>query len=1152
MEFLGSILEASTEYQQFLAAVGQKLFPIELSGLATSHKCHIVYALLRRMGKKCFLFAQNELEAQRMAGDFTSMGLRAVVYPFRDFNFQNIESASKDYERQRLRALAGILTGRFDVVISSLSAALEYTIAPIALGEKIYKLSRGQTVSLDALAARLVSYGYEKYDQVDSVGQFSIRGGILDVFTPSEEFPVRLELWGDEIDTLSLFDPQTQRRTKEINGFELIPAREIILASPKELAETVRNLAADLRGDSFAAAVKILQKEAEMLENGILPKSIDKFIPLLENHRCTLFDYISREAFVFFSQYSSCTESLRAFEWQFGEDLQMHLADGTLCPGLDCYTKSLDDAIAALENRPVVYLNTFSCSAPELPACKSFSINAVEKSPWNGSMASLCEILDGALEKNSRCVVLAGTERAAKAVAGDLCSHGFAASFYEDVPALTPGTVAVLPGALSAGLEYPEIPFCLVSHANVQTADRKTRKSRQKRKEIYSISELKSGDYVVHSAHGIGIFEGIHKMKVHGVSKDYIKVKYAKGDTLYVPVTQLDLISKYIGSKEDAHVKVHHLGGSEWSKTKKRVRSAVKDMAKELIKLYSERMQAPGHAFAPDNEWQKDFEAHFEHEETLDQLECISEIKADMERTAPMDRLLCGDVGFGKTEVALRAAFKCVTDSKQCAILVPTTILAMQHYETICQRFEGFPVRIELLSRFRTPKQQKEILRQLENGDIDIIVGTHRLVQKDVRFRALGLAIIDEEQRFGVAQKEKFKELYKNVDILTLSATPIPRTLNMALSGIRDMSTLEEAPQNRFPVQTYVLEYDPVIIKEAIVKELRRGGQVFYLHNKVESIERIASSLQLQIPEAKVGYGHGKMSESELSKVWQKMIEKEINVLVCTTIIETGVDLPNVNTLIIDNADHMGLSQLHQLRGRVGRSSRHAYAYFTFRKNKVLSEISQKRLSAIREFTEFGSGFKIAMRDLELRGAGNILSASQHGHMEDVGYDMYLKLLGQAISEEKGETIENYELECLVDIQLDAHIPESYIANLSHRLEFYRRISDIRTHEDALEVTDELIDRFGDPPKSVQGLIDVALIRSEAARMGVYEIAEKNDTLSLYQKKFDVQQVANIIKNSKYKVLFNAGNKPHLFVKLRSGDSPIAVLREILEAGRLR
>ena len=571
-------------------------------------------------------------------------------------------------------------------------------------------------------------------------------------------------------------------------------------------------------------------------------------------------------------------------------------------------------------------------------------------------------------------------------------------------------------------------------------------------------------------------------------------------------------------------------------------------MAKELIALYTKRMQAKGHAFSEDNEWQRDFEARFDYDETPDQLRCVDEIKGDMERTSPMDRLLCGDVGFGKTEVALRAAFKCVSDSKQCALLCPTTILAWQHFQTIIKRFEGYPIRVQLLSRFRNKEQQAEILKQLKRGEIDLIVGTHRLVQKDVEFRDLGLVIIDEEQRFGVAQKERLKEAYPNIDVLTLSATPIPRTLNMAMSGIRDMSVLEEAPQNRYPVQTYVLEHEQAVINEAIRRELRRGGQVFYLHNNVESIEAKAARLGSQIPEASIGVGHGKMTEQQLSKVWGDMLDQKINVLVCTTIIETGVDISNANTLIIENADRFGLSQLHQLRGRIGRSNRRAYAYLTFTKSKVLSEISQKRLTAIREFTEFGSGFKIAMRDLELRGAGNILGAQQHGHMEDVGYDMYLKLLGDAVKEEKGEIpTQREDKDCLVDISLAAHIPESYIESLTLRLDVYKLIADIRTKEDAEDVIDELIDRFGDIPKSVMGLIEIALVRNKAADMGIYEIKQNDLSVLLYVKDIKSPEIINLICEQKGNALLSAGSKPYVAVKLKSKLDPLSALRSVFK-----
>ena len=676
---------------------------------------------------------------------------------------------------------------------------------------------------------------------------------------------------------------------------------------------------------------------------------------------------------------------------------------------------------------------------------------------------------------------------------------------------------------------------------------RAVKKNKNPRAGIHSLDELHRGDYIVHAVHGIGIFDGINKLEVSGVTKDYIKIKYAKEDVLYVPVTQLDLVSKYIGPHEDGKsLKINRLGGKEWQKTRSRVRAAVKDMAEQLTKLYAERMKAPGYAFSPDSDMQNDFERRFEFEETDDQLRCIDEIKGDMEKNYPMDRLLCGDVGFGKTEVALRAAFKCIAEGKQCAMLVPTTILAFQHYQTILKRFEGFPVEVDMISRFRTPQEQAKILRGLRQGSMDMVVGTHRLISKDIKFKDLGLVIIDEEQRFGVAQKEHLKELFPTVDVLTLSATPIPRTLNMDMTGIRDMSMLEEAPQDRHPVQTYVMEHDMGILAEAIQKELRRGGQVYYLHNRVDTITRAAARIHEFLPEARIGIAHGKMEEEELSEIWSNLLNGEIDVLVCTTIIETGVDVPNVNTLIIENADRLGLAQLHQIRGRVGRSTRRAYAYLTFTRGKELSEIATRRLSAIREYTEFGSGFQIAMRDLEIRGAGNILGAQQHGHMEAVGYDMYIQMLSEAIAEERGEKPQKPEEECLIDLQVEAHIPEEYIESIPQRLSIYRRIADIRTPDDVEDVYDELIDRFGDPPPSVQGLVNVSLLRNSASGQGIYEISQRGNCLLLYSNAIDMQKVSRLAALLRGRILVSAGAKPYISVKMGAGQSPVDTLQEAL------
>lgn len=1150
MRFLTTALSQLKEFQLLAGAVAQNALPASVTGLSGIHKAGFIYSLCVLQKRRAFVVAADEAEAQRLCEDLSAMGMHPLIYPARDFSFRDTEGSSHEYEHLRLHVLACLQNGTCDCVIACMDAALQYTLPPEQLQNSTVLLKTAQTFPPQKAVQLLLACGYERAEQTEGKGQFSLRGGILDFFTPGAPYPVRVEFWGDEIDTISYFDPETQRRTETIPEILITPSAEVLIEKPDLLAGKVESLAASLRGKAAPAAKKVLHTQIQKLKEHVHLGCADKFISLIYPKPATLFDYLSQDTLVFLSEISKIKERIRTTLWQWGEDCRDYLAEGTLCRGLDTFCGDWAYALSRMESCHCIYLDTFVHGGFDQPLKTLINVTARQLSVWGGSTQLLSEDLEAMLHQKWACVVLAGSERAARVVADDLRHAGLPAGYLEDPQTVAKGTIAVTTGGLSAGMEFPGAAFGLVTHGRIlQTAQKRQKKRGRNSREIYSLAELSPGDYVVHSAHGIGVFEGIHKIEMHGVIKDYIKVRYAKQDTLYVPVTQLDLVSKYIGPREDSNIRLSRLGGTEWQKAKTRVRTAVRDMAKELIKLYADRMNAKGFAFSPDTDWQHDFESHFEFEETEDQLRCIDEIKSDMEREAPMDRLLCGDVGFGKTEVALRAAFKCVSDSKQCALLVPTTILAWQHYQTVCRRMEGFPVRVELLSRFRTPKQQEDILRRLRRGEIDMVIGTHRLVSKDVQFRDLGLVIIDEEQRFGVAQKERLKTICNNVDVLTLSATPIPRTLNMAMSGIRDMSVIEEAPHDRHPVQTYVLEYDEGIITDAIRRELRRGGQVYYLHNDVASIERIAAGIQQRIPEARVGFGHGKMSESELSEVWRRLIEHEIDVLVCTTIIETGVDVPNANTLIITGADRMGLSQLHQLRGRVGRSSRRAYAYLTFSRNKVLSEISQKRLAAIREFTEFGSGFKIAMRDLEIRGAGNILGGEQHGHMESVGYDMYLKLLGEAVRQEKGEAPNlSEEAECLIDMQVQAHIPESYIESLSQRLDVYRRIADIRSDEDAQDVIDELIDRFGDPPASVKGLIDIALLRNLASSQGIYEIKQQNDSLLLYQKHVDMKKVSVLLASAamRRRVMLNAGAKPYLAVKLQPGQTPLDALGEIL------
>lgn len=1145
MKFLINAMQELPQFKSLVRAI-KPTSNIVASGLTCVHKSNLIAALCDKTDKKAFCIAGDEQEAQIMCNDLCSLGLRAVVYPSRDFNFRDVLGKSKEYEHLRLGVLRKMLRGDYDVVISCVTGACQYTIPQNILSDAVLTLHSGDHISIDTCIDTLLLLGYERADQVDGTGQFSVRGGILDFFPTDFDNPIRVDFWGDDIDSINFFDIVTQRRTDPIDEITLSPSTEILISDKEELVKKIIRKANLLKTTQSQTAKGILLSEADKLEKGIHLGSIDKFINLIYDKPATLFDYIDKNSIVFVSEYSKVKERIRNDELQFNQDFELYFQDGTLCRGFDKYSANRDDFVEFLDKSSTVFLDNFTHGNFGLPLSDLITFTLKQLSLWNGVTSILCEDLESFWNTKQSCAILAGTKRAAQSLADDLRAKGYPAQFVDSLQKIAPNNIFVLEGSLSSGFEYPQTNFHLISHGFVAyKKDGRLSKKNKSSQSVSSLSELVNGDYVVHSVHGIGIFGGIIKIETNNITKDYIKISYAKGDNLYVPVTQLDLISKYIGPRENSTVKVHRLGGAEWQKSKNKVRSAVKDIANELIKLYAERMSTKGYSFSPESDWQRDFEGKFEFEDTPDQRRCTSEIKQDMESTSPMDRLLCGDVGFGKTEVALRAAFKCCCDSKQCALLCPTTILAWQHYQTALRRFDGYPIRIELLSRFKSASEQRDIVNRLLKGQVDMVIGTHRLISKDIRFRDLGLVIIDEEQRFGVAQKERFKEMCRNVDVLSLSATPIPRTLNMAMTGIRDMSVLEEAPMNRRPVQTYVMEHEQGVINDAIRRELGRGGQVFYLHNRVETIEFCAEKLRASFPDAKIAIAHGKMSEHQLSEVWRKMLEQEVNLLVCTTIIETGVDLPNANTLIIENADYMGLSQLHQLRGRVGRSNRRAYAYFTFKQDKVLTEISQKRLTAIREFTEFGSGFKIAMRDLELRGAGNILGASQHGHMEDVGYDMYLKMLSEAIQEAKGETVTNKDIDCLVDISVDAHIPESYIENLSQRLDAYKRIADIRSDEDSEDVIDEFIDRYGEVPPSVLGLIDIALIRNRASMLGVNEIKQNEKNIIIYICSVAVLENGELLGRIDNRGILSLHGRPHFTISLPNKITPLRMLTNI-------
>lgn len=1138
MKLINEVLKKDPDYLSLLNEVERGRLPIVCTGLSLIHKAIIAASLRGHMKKRVVLITHDEATAAELCGDINALGLKCLNFPARDLCIGDLSGYSKEYEHKRIDTLSAVADGAFDLLTISLDAAVQYTVKPEVLKGSRFTLKAGDSADTSELAEKLINAGYTRSQLCEGSGQFSMRGGIFDLFPVNSEKPCRIEFWGDEIDSISYFDPETQRREENADEIEISPAAEVMFDPPKlaaKLKTEIPNPALTLKQRD------ILAKDAELLENGVkIPP--DRYIPLLDTMGA-VFEYFG-DSLLMLSESGNMAERFKSIEIQLSADTENYLEEGYLFSKTAKLQLDKTEFFGFAGNG--IIAENFPRGSYEIKPKSVINFNYKRSTAWGGDIEVLLEDISYMRDIRGNVVILAGEQRAAQVLNAELCERGVQ-SIYTLNADTAPAGVTVIPGGLSAGFEIPSQKFMLITHRFIAPEGKKHKRKHKAGQEIGSLDELKKGDYVVHEAHGIGVFDGINRITQGGVTKDYIKIKYAKSDVLYVPVTQLDLVSKYIGAAENGGVRLNRLGGSEWQKTRKRVKAAVKDMAKQLTALYAKRMAVKGYAFSPDTDLQNDFERRFEYEETDDQLRCINEIKRDMERETPMDRLLCGDVGFGKTEVALRAAFKCISEGKQCALLVPTTILAMQHYNTIIRRFGEMPVSVGLLNRFVSPKEQARVIADLKCGRLDMVVGTHRLISKDVSFKNIGLVIIDEEQRFGVAQKEKLKEQYPFVDILTLSATPIPRTLNMALSGLRDMSSIDEAPGDRHPVQTYVLEYNLGVITDAINKEIRRGGQVYYLHNRVESIERCAGVLKAKLPDINIGIAHGQMSEDELTDVWRRLVEHEIDLLVCTTIIETGVDVPNANTLIIEEADKMGLAQLHQLRGRVGRSPRRAYAYFCFRRNVQLSDVAAKRLEAIREFTEFGSGFKIAMRDLEIRGAGSILGGEQHGNMEAVGYDMYLKLLSQAVNEENGQP-ETEDMPCTVDLNISAHIPESYIESLPARLGIYKRIAAIRTDEDVSDVIDELCDRFGEPPQAVMGLIDVAILRSKAAAADICEITGNANTAILHINSIKPEAVAKLSEHFGSRFSLNAASTPVYTVRMRAGQKMSDLAAELAKA----
>ncbi len=1109
-----------------------------VSGLSGTARAHVLFSLLQDINQKsCLVITPNEESARMWYRDLSFfLEQRVFLFPSREFVFYDMDTVSRETTAARISVLERI-SREGGIVVAPVAAVCAPVLPPAHLKEYTLTISEADELKIDHVLAKLVSAGYSRCETVEGQGQFALRGGILDIFPIHTEQPVRIELFGDEVDTVRTFDVFTQLSVERISSVTIPPAREVLYT--KE------------RGVQAATQIEpFCPKDAERLrEVGYFP-SDDKYLPLFYDKLPLLTDYFDRDALVLLDDPALLREKAENAAWEVHQTVSAMMEQGNL-GGVDRdFSLEYEGLIHRLNRNTVMSFCPLLQKNTGIAYKKLVTLECKNQSTYNGNMTLLTTDLQLYQKQGYRVIMLAGSRSRGMILSDHLQQDGLPAVFDEN-PQSEPASLSVTTGSLSGGFEYPSIRLAVISDRdmNKKKQGKKGKKSKDQQKIMNVATDLNPGDYVVHVNHGIGQYLGQELVTAGGVTKDYLKIRYSGTDMLYVPATQLDLLHKYVGAKTS--LKVNKLGGKEWNNTKSRVRASCADLADGLIRLYAARQNIEGYSFSEDTSWQQEFEEAFPYTETQDQTKCIADVKKDMERPIPMDRLLCGDVGYGKTEVAIRAAFKCVMDNKQVAYLAPTTILALQHYQNFKKRMEPFAIRVEMLSRFRTAKEQRDILERLERGQIDIIIGTHRILQKDLKFPSLGLLIVDEEQRFGVAHKERLKEMKQDVDVLTMTATPIPRTLHMSMIGIRDISVISTPPRDRYPVRTYVMEHNDSVVQDAIVRELSRGGQVYYLYNRVEGISSLAHKISSMVPSARVEFAHGKMKESELEKIMLAVSEGEIDVLVCTTIIETGLDIPNVNTILIENADCLGLSQLYQLRGRVGRSDKMAYAYLMYQKDKVLDDAAQKRLIALRDFTEFGSGFKIALRDLEIRGAGNVLGAEQHGHMDQVGYELYCDMLEEEVRRRNGEKIEDEMTEVQIDLQIDAYLPKTYVAGEQTRMDLYRRIAKIATREEYNEVADELCDRFGDTPSCVLNLLEIALVKNTAGKVGITEIRQVGENLNFYWQEISPELMKSLSQViAEYKLLFSAGNKPCLTFRkaaVQDADRMLSNIKVVLQ-----
>lgn len=1151
------------EYTDMKQDLDQGKGPVQISGVTDSQKVHVMHELSKDNPWR-LVVTYDDTRAKEIFDDFSYFEPNTWLYPARDLLFYSSDIHGNLLTRQRMQVFKHLLEDEGGVVVTTVDGLMDHLLPLSRIKESCLNIMVGQTLDMEEIKHLLTGMGYERMGQVDGMGQFSVRGGILDVFPLTEEVPVRIELWGDEVDSIRSFDAESQRSIQQMDEVTIYPAAELILTK-EHIEEGILRLEADEKKQEKAFRDQKKPEEAqrirravgelvESLKEGFDVQTLDAYIRYFCRDTVSFLDYM-KEVGAKVTLVSSTTETgkqtsgltlildepqrmkekAETVETEFRESMSHRLEQGYILPGQADLLFSSKTVLAECHTPHSIFMTGLDQRLPGMTPKAKYSLTGKNLNSYQNSFEILIKDLTRWKKDGYRVILLSASRTRASRLAGDLREYDLRAFCPEDAGRpVAPGEIMVTYGKLHKGFEYPLIKFVVITESDmfgVEKRKKKRKKHNYEGKKISSFSELSVGDYVVHESHGLGIYKGIEKIEQDHVIKDYIKVEYGDGGNLYLPATRLEGIQKYAGA--DAKVpKLNKLGGTEWTKTKTKVRTAVREIAKELVELYAARQDAEGFQYGPDTVWQKEFEEMFPYDETDDQLTAIDDTKRDMESKKIMDRLICGDVGYGKTEIALRAAFKAVQEEKQVVYLVPTTILAQQIYNTFVQRMKDFPVRVDMMSRFRTPGEMKKTVEGLKKGYVDIIVGTHRVLSKDVQFKNLGLLIVDEEQRFGVTHKEKIKQMKQNVDVLTLTATPIPRTLHMSLIGIRDMSVLEEPPVDRVPIQTYVMEYNDEMIREAIHRELGRGGQVYYVYNRVNNIDEVANHVASLVPDANVAFAHGQMNEHQLEKIMLDFINGDIDVLVSTTIIETGLDIPNANTMIIQDADRLGLSQLYQIRGRIGRSNRTSFAFLMYKRDKMLKEDAEKRLQAIREFTELGSGIKIAMRDLEIRGAGNILGAEQHGHMEAVGYDLYCKMLNEAVIALKGGQEEEETFETVVDCDIDAFIPDGYIKNEYLKLDVYKRISAIETDDEYMDMQDELIDRFGDIPKSVDNLLRVAELKAMAHRAYVTEvdINTQEIRIELYPKaKLDVTGIPALIAEYKTALRFAQGEKPVLF-----------------------